>query len=70
MTKYFWIASFTWPLPGGTVTWDRAATFETDAPVSRAQTLTEIMNLARREGMPEKGVSTVFFTVEPDEVRR
>lgn len=71
MTKYFWTASLTWQIPGGgTGGWDRSSTFTTDAPVSRAATLSQLLDAARSDGAPETGISVAFFSIEPDEVTR
>lgn len=70
MTKYFWAISLTWRIPGGGIgSWDRSATFSTDAPVSRSATLIQLLEMAHNDGVPESGVTVAFFSIEPDEVR-
>lgn len=64
-TAYFWIATLTWRDGVGTRTWSRSGGFTSDEPVSRADALAQVVELAEAP----KNVIVQFFSIERDEVR-
>lgn len=68
-TKYFWIATFSWPVAQGFAMIDGHGTFEPTGPVSRARVLDEVKEIfIRDKGMPENA-TVLYFSVERDEVK-
>lgn len=67
MTRYFWAATFSWPIPNGTATIDATNTFESDAPVYRSDVLKQVKQHLAADKMPNNA-TLVFFTCEIDEV--
>ena len=64
---YFWFATMAWPSARGPVTWSRWSTYTTADPVSRAEVLGWIFDLAREDGAPSTAGLTAF-TLVPDQV--
>ncbi|MBS2538853.1 hypothetical protein KGQ20_39515 [Catenulispora sp. NF23] len=64
---YFWFAEMAWPSARGPVTWSRWNTFTSADPVSRAEVLGWILDLAHEDGAP-KTAGLTNFTLECDQV--
>lgn len=64
---YFWFATMAWPSARGPVTWSRWNTFTSAEPVSRAEVLGWILDLAAEDGAP-KNAGLTGFTLECDQV--
>ena len=67
VTKYYWLATFQWPVHNGFKTATFTNTFDSPDPVSRAEIFAEIKQGIGEHGVPETA-NVVFLTIEPDQV--
>ncbi|WP_194894706.1 hypothetical protein [Catenulispora pinisilvae] len=67
VTKYFWLATFQWPVHNGFATATFTNTFDVSSPVSRTELLAQIKQSVGQHGVPETA-NLLFLTIEPDQI--
>lgn len=66
MTRYFWIATFSWIDHRGQCIKSYQGPANSDGTLSRADLLQQVQELAaERDGVP-MGANVLFFSVEPE----